>query len=156
VAVRQEAGVLTDMEIWAAIRRRVLTGEISKRQACVEYEIHWQRVALDELHRQERAAVGEDAEVMRGRDPWVLELASDAGLILEPTGRPRVWSVLVQQHFDRHLAAKHCIGSAVYNTHPATGDLFTEGVAFARWRRGVAVRGVIATFGSSRIGDRCS
>ena len=30
------------MELWAEIRRRVLTGEISKRQACVEYEIHWQ------------------------------------------------------------------------------------------------------------------
>lgn len=30
------------MEIWAEIRRRVLTGELSKRQACVEYEIHWQ------------------------------------------------------------------------------------------------------------------
>src|SRR4051812_8761353 len=29
------------MEIWAEIRRRVLTREISKRQACVEYEIHW-------------------------------------------------------------------------------------------------------------------
>jgi len=34
--------VYTDMEMWAEIRRRVLTGEISKRQACVEYEIHWQ------------------------------------------------------------------------------------------------------------------
>ena len=30
------------MEMWAEIRRRVLTGEISKRQACLEYEIHWQ------------------------------------------------------------------------------------------------------------------
>ena len=32
----------TDMEAWAEIRRRVLTGEISKRQACQEYGIHWQ------------------------------------------------------------------------------------------------------------------
>src|SRR6516225_5507932 len=30
------------MEAWAEIRRRVLTGEISKRQACQEYGIHWQ------------------------------------------------------------------------------------------------------------------
>jgi transposase len=29
------------MEKWAEIRRRVLTGEISKRAACEEYEIHW-------------------------------------------------------------------------------------------------------------------
>lgn len=34
--------MFTNMEMWAEIRRRVLTGEISKRQACVEYEIHWQ------------------------------------------------------------------------------------------------------------------
>ena len=29
------------MEKWAEIRRRVLSGEISKRAACAEYEIHW-------------------------------------------------------------------------------------------------------------------
>lgn len=29
------------MELWTEIRRRVLTREISKRQACREYEIHW-------------------------------------------------------------------------------------------------------------------
>ena len=34
--------MFTNMEQWAEIRRRVLTGEVSKRQACQEYEIHWQ------------------------------------------------------------------------------------------------------------------
>ena len=29
------------MELWAEIRRRVLTHEISKREACRRYEIHW-------------------------------------------------------------------------------------------------------------------
>jgi hypothetical protein len=29
------------MEFWSEIRRRVLTGEMSKREACQEYEIHW-------------------------------------------------------------------------------------------------------------------
>lgn len=33
--------MFANMELWAEIRRRVLTGEISKRQACREYEIHW-------------------------------------------------------------------------------------------------------------------
>ena len=36
------ARVFTDMEIWVEVRRRVLTGELSKRAACREYEIHWQ------------------------------------------------------------------------------------------------------------------
>jgi len=34
--------VITDMELWSEVRRRVLTGEISKRAACREYNIHWQ------------------------------------------------------------------------------------------------------------------
>jgi transposase len=29
------------MEIWAEVRRRVLTGDISKREACREYQLHW-------------------------------------------------------------------------------------------------------------------
>ena len=35
------AGVYTDMEQWSEIRRRVLGGELSKRKACDEYDIHW-------------------------------------------------------------------------------------------------------------------
>ena len=38
---QQVARVYTDMEMWAEVRRRVLSGEISKRAACIEYEIHW-------------------------------------------------------------------------------------------------------------------
>ena len=34
--------MFTNMEHWAEIRRRVLTGEISKREACREYDLHWQ------------------------------------------------------------------------------------------------------------------
>ncbi len=30
------------MELWTEVRRRVLTGEISRRQACTQYELHWQ------------------------------------------------------------------------------------------------------------------
>ena len=30
------------MELWTEVRRRVLTGELSKRAACREYGLHWQ------------------------------------------------------------------------------------------------------------------
>jgi hypothetical protein len=50
--VRPEAGVFTNMEIWAEIRRRVLTGAISKRRACVEYEIHWQTLKKILAHEE--------------------------------------------------------------------------------------------------------
>ena len=33
--------MFSNMEKWIEIRRRVLGGEISKRAACQEYEIHW-------------------------------------------------------------------------------------------------------------------
>ena len=32
----------TGMEKWSEIRRQVLNGEVSKRSACAEYEIHWE------------------------------------------------------------------------------------------------------------------
>ena len=38
---RAREWVFTNMEVWTEIRRRVLTGELSKRAACREYEIHW-------------------------------------------------------------------------------------------------------------------
>ena len=31
----------TNMELWSEVRRRVLTGELSKRQACKAYDLHW-------------------------------------------------------------------------------------------------------------------
>ena len=30
------------MELWTEIRQQVLGGELSKRAACREYEIHWE------------------------------------------------------------------------------------------------------------------
>ena len=38
-----EGRVFTDMQKWAEIRRRVLTGEISKRAACREYQLRQQQ-----------------------------------------------------------------------------------------------------------------
>jgi transposase len=33
------------MELWTEVRRRVLTGELSKRAACREYRVHWRTLA---------------------------------------------------------------------------------------------------------------
>jgi len=44
--------VFTDMEKWVEIRRRVLHGEISKRAACREYEIHWQTLTKILTHSE--------------------------------------------------------------------------------------------------------
>lgn len=36
--------MFTNMQLWSDIRRRVLTGEISLRQACAEYHLNWRTV----------------------------------------------------------------------------------------------------------------
>jgi hypothetical protein len=40
------AKVYADMEFWREILRRVLTGEISKGVACMEYEDHWKTLVM--------------------------------------------------------------------------------------------------------------
>jgi transposase len=39
------------MELWSEVRRRVLTGELSKRGACREYKLHWD--TLEKILRHE-------------------------------------------------------------------------------------------------------
>ena len=63
-----------------------------------------QGLALDELHRQERAAVGQGAGLVDGRDARVLELAGDPGLVDEPAARPRSRAEYRRcEDLDRHV-----------------------------------------------------
>ena len=41
-----------DMEFWTEVRRRVLTGELSKRAACREYELSWHTLAKILAHEE--------------------------------------------------------------------------------------------------------
>src|SRR6516164_4208876 len=40
------------MEIWVEVRRRVLAGEISKREACREYRLHWDTLTKILAHEE--------------------------------------------------------------------------------------------------------
>jgi transposase len=40
------------METWAEVRRRVLTGEISKREACRRYRLHWDTLTKILTHEE--------------------------------------------------------------------------------------------------------
>lgn len=42
----------TNMELWSEVRRRVLTGELSKRQACKRYKLHWDTLAKILRHEE--------------------------------------------------------------------------------------------------------
>ncbi len=50
---KQLCRVITDMELWTEVRRRVLTGELSKRAACRESGIHWQTLAKMLRHAEQ-------------------------------------------------------------------------------------------------------
>jgi len=70
-----------------------------------------QRVALDELHGQERLAVGERANFVGGRNAGVLQLSGDGGLDAEAHGGGRIGERVA-------CAANHA--------HAACADLFGQ------------------------------
>ena len=45
-------GVYAAMEMWTEVRRRVLTGELSKRAACQEYDINWRTLGKMLAHAE--------------------------------------------------------------------------------------------------------
>ena len=90
--------------------------------------------ALDQLHGQERPAVGQGAEVVDGGDAGVLELAGDAGLVREPAGGRGVGREPVLEDLDRHLSAERRVAGPVDDAHPAAGDLVLQFVAAPRSR----------------------
>lgn len=73
--------MFTTMQTWAEVRRRVLAGEISKREACREYRLHWDTLTKILAHeeppgyrrRKPRAqpALGPFLPVTRQQDPAV-------------------------------------------------------------------------------------
>ncbi len=65
-----------------------------------------ERVALDQLHREERPAVGEGAQLVDRHDPRVLELAADLGLLDEPADHVGVVAEVVAEDLDGDVAAE--------------------------------------------------
>ena len=83
-------------------------------------------VALDELHRQERPAVGEFADPVNGRDAGVLELAGDLRFVDEPHCRAGPRGVPLGQDLDGHLAVQGHVPGAVNHPHAAAADLVEQ------------------------------
>ena len=125
VGVRHRlADLLEDRHEPAAVGRRVGPA----------FEQLVEGLALDQLHGQERPAVGQRAEVVNRRDGGVLQLAGDAGLVGEAAGRPGFGAVLLLQHLDGDFAAEGGVGGAVDDAHAAAGDLRRPAcTAVRRW-----------------------
>ena len=94
-----------------------------------------QRLAVDELHHQERpvhagpVGGGRLAEVEDGRDARVVQGRGVAGLGLEARPERRVVGVLRLEQLHRDAAAEHGVGRPPDLAHPAGGDPRVQTVA---------------------------
>ena len=82
-----------------------------------------ERAPLDELHRQERPAIGEGADLVHGRDAGVLQLAGDPCLAEEALGRYRIGRVALGEQLDGDIAIEGGVAGAVDDAHAAVADL---------------------------------
>jgi hypothetical protein len=92
---------------------------------------HRQRLALDQLHGEERP-ITEAADVVDGHHAGVLQLPADLRLLEEPPRHLGPMGVLLQQHLDRQVAAQIDITAAQHRPHAAAGDLAGQMVTVPR------------------------
>lgn len=116
--------MFTNMERWAEIRRRVLSGEISKRRACQEYDVHWQTLQ----------------KILRQTEPTPFRTR-------KPRARPQLDRVLPIHHgwleADRAMPAKQRhtaerMYQRLRDEHGYTGGRTIVRVAVAAWRQSQA------------------
>jgi hypothetical protein len=82
-----------------------------------------ERLALDELHGEERPAIGEGPDVIHWHHAGVLELPADLGLFDESGDQLGLTFVGFEQHLERKLSTQIYIAAADDGSHPAAGDL---------------------------------
>ena len=88
-----------------------------------------QGAAPDQLHREERPAVGEAPQLVDRDDARVLELAADLRLLDEPADHLGVVAVLLPEDLDGEVAAEVGVAPLEDRPHAAPGDLADELVA---------------------------
>ena len=70
-------GVYAAMEMWTEVRRRVLTGELSKRAACQKYGINWRTLMKMLAHAEPpgyRRKVQREKPVVGSYLDWIHEV----------------------------------------------------------------------------------
>lgn len=116
-----------DMEQWTEVRRRVLSGELSRRQACVEYGLHW-RTLRKMLEQVEPPGRNERTPRPRPKlDPFLPILH---GWLEGDKTAPKKQRHTIQRIFDR-LRAEHgfagkigIVGEAVRAWHERGREVF--------------------------------
>ena len=99
------------------------------------FRIVFEGAPLDELHGQERPAIGEGADLVDGRNAGMLQLAGDARLAEEALGGWRIGRVALGQQLDGDVAIEGDVAGAVDDAHAAVADLVKQLVARRAERR---------------------
>ena len=86
-------------------------------------------LAPDQLHGEERPAVGEGAQLVDRHDARVLELAADLRLLDEAADHLGAAAEVVAQDLDGNVAAQVGVAALEHLAHAAAGDLAVDAVA---------------------------
>ena len=89
-------------------------------------------LAPDQLHREERPAVGEGAQLVDRHDARVLELAADLRLLDEAADHLGAAAEVVAEDLDGDVAAEVGVAALEHLAHAAAGDLAVDAVADRR------------------------
>lgn len=96
------------MELWTEVRRRVLTGEIGKRAACRQYQLHWQTLEKILGHVEPPGYRRAKSRKRPKMEPFLPRIAE----ILEADRRaPKKQRHTAKRVFDR-LVADHAFGGS--------------------------------------------
>ncbi len=105
-----------------------------------------ERAALHQLHGEERAAVGQRAQLVDRHHAGMLELAADLRLLHEAADEVGAVAVAVEQDLQGQVASEVVVPAAVDGAHAAAGDLAEQAIA--------AGRGVDEAVRAATVGDR--
>ena len=83
-------------------------------------------VAVDELHRQERPAVGKRPDLVNGRNARVLKLPGDPGFVVEAAGGDAVGGIARVQDLEGDMAIESDLAGAVDESHSARTDFLKQ------------------------------
>ena len=115
------------MEMWTEVRRRVLTGELSKRAACREYGLNWRTLEKMLSHAEPpgyRRKAKREQPVLGPHLAWIHEVLE------QDKQAPKKQRHTAQRIFDRLKAEKGCSGGvtivkeAVREWKDATKEVF--------------------------------
>ena len=81
-----------------------------------------QRLALQQLHDEERHALGRRADIVDGADVRVLQRGNRAGLALEPRAALRIARDVERQHLDGDGPIEPRVAGRVDFAHPARAE----------------------------------